>query len=59
LVDGEIKNLLLPNGSNEIEELMDNKLDVFVQNEGPHQIMIFFPQINLVFLSNVLWGIIC
>jgi len=42
--------LLLPNISNEVKELMDNGLDLFVQNESPHQIMnLFFEkQVNKV-----------
>jgi len=39
LVDDGTKDLFLPNVSNEVKELMENRLDLFIQNEGPHQIM--------------------
>jgi hypothetical protein len=34
-----MEDLFSPNGSKEVEKLTDNGLDLFVQNEGLHQIM--------------------
>jgi len=47
--------LFLLNISSEVKELMDNGLDLFVHNEGPHQIMnlLFEKQVNKVMFGEI------
>jgi hypothetical protein len=39
VVDDETKDMFLPNESKEVEKLMDNEFNLFVQNKSPHHIM--------------------
>jgi flagellin-specific chaperone FliS len=48
----------LPNISNEVKKLTDNGLDLFVQNESPHQIinLLFEKQVNKVMFGEIFYS---